>query len=128
MQTYKKETYRRSETCNFIHQVFLWLINKLISQSYNVNFYQTQNCALPHIVLLIVDGHWSSWTPWTICSLSCDSGYQSRHRHCNNPPPSVNRPYCSGKPFEILNCSITKCPGWFFWNYFQKTFLTDIEY
>ncbi|XP_071139003.1 neurotrypsin-like [Mytilus edulis] len=71
------------------------------------------NCA--HIedigINCTVDGHWSSWTPWTICSLSCDSGYQSRHRHCNNPPPSLNRPYCYGKPFEILNCSITKCPG-----------------
>ncbi|VDI19141.1 Hypothetical predicted protein, partial [Mytilus galloprovincialis] len=56
-----------------------------------------------------VDGNWGSWSGWTVCSSSCDSGFQTRFRLCNNPVPSLNGTYCNGKSFEVLNCSITRC-------------------
>ncbi|CAC5396791.1 HMCN [Mytilus coruscus] len=66
--------------------------------------------SLSDIALLVVDGHLGSWTAWTICNASCDSGYHSRRRHCNNQVPSFNGPYCDGEPLELLYCSRIQCP------------------
>ncbi|CAC5410844.1 HMCN [Mytilus coruscus] len=69
-----------------------------------------------------VNGNWGSWSDWTICSSSCDSGYQTRSRLCNNPVPSLNGAYCNGKSFGVLNCSIARCSvdgswgGWSMWS------------
>ncbi|CAC5422946.1 Thrombospondin-1,Adhesion G protein-coupled receptor B1,Mucin-like protein,Hemicentin-1,Adhesion G protein-coupled receptor B3,Thrombospondin-2 [Mytilus coruscus] len=76
--------------------------------------FEVLNCSLTEC---LIDGHWGSWTAWTICN--CDSGYQTRHRHCNNPAPSFNGSFCDGEPFEVLNCSLTTCPvngNWGYWS------------
>ncbi|CAC5422958.1 Thrombospondin-1,Mucin-like protein,Hemicentin-1,Thrombospondin-2,A disintegrin and metalloproteinase with thrombospondin motifs adt-1 [Mytilus coruscus] len=56
-----------------------------------------------------VNENWGSWSSWTMCSSSCDSGFQTRNRLCNNPVPSSSGSYCNGKSFEVLNCSIAMC-------------------
>jgi hypothetical protein len=33
---------------------------------------------------LTVDGEWSSWSPWSLCSESC-GGTMTRQRHCSPP-------------------------------------------
>ncbi|CAC5422956.1 HMCN [Mytilus coruscus] len=58
-----------------------------------------------------VRGNWGSWSHWTGCSSSCDSGYQTKHRVCNNPVPSSSGLYCNGKSFAVRNSNIANCPG-----------------
>ncbi|CAC5422939.1 HMCN [Mytilus coruscus] len=70
----------------------------------------------------LFNGNWASWSDWTICSSSCDSGHQTRSRLCNNPVPTSDGAYCNGKSFEVLNCSIVRCKvdgswgGWGKWS------------
>ncbi|VDI29943.1 Hypothetical predicted protein [Mytilus galloprovincialis] len=56
-----------------------------------------------------VKGNWGSWTSWTTCSATCDSGFKTKNRLCNNPVPSSNGLYCNGKSFELLECSTARC-------------------
>ncbi|CAC5422959.1 Neurotrypsin,Scavenger receptor cysteine-rich type 1 protein M130,Mucin-like protein,Hemicentin-1,Thrombospondin-2,Semaphorin-5A [Mytilus coruscus] len=70
-----------------------------------------------------VTGNWGMWSAWTQCSSSCDSGYKTRHRLCNNPVPSNNGAYCNDKSFEVLNCSIFECRvdgSWGNWGSWSK--------
>ncbi|CAG2188228.1 HMCN [Mytilus edulis] len=72
----------------------------------NGNSFEVLNC---NIGRCTVNGDWGSWSGWTVCSSSCDSGYRTRSRICNNPVPSSNGAYCNGNSFEVLNCSIAMC-------------------
>ncbi|CAG2194245.1 Hemicentin-1,Coadhesin,Adhesion G protein-coupled receptor B3,Thrombospondin-2,Thrombospondin-1,Mucin-like protein [Mytilus edulis] len=83
----------------------------------NGKSFEVLNCS---IAICTVNGNWGSWSVWTVCSSSCDSGYQTRSRLCDNPVPSSNGAYCKGKSFEALNCSLTKCTvngNWGSWSY-----------
>lgn len=33
-----------------------------------------------------VDGDWSPWSQWSMCSRTCGTGVQFRQRKCDNPP------------------------------------------
>ncbi|CAL7935655.1 unnamed protein product [Xylocopa violacea] len=37
-----------------------------------------------------INGMWSSWTVWSLCTSTCGIGTQLRNRMCNNPSPSGN--------------------------------------
>ncbi|XP_052083733.1 thrombospondin-1-like [Mytilus californianus] len=74
-----------------------------------------------------VRGNWGSWSAWTGCSSSCNSGYQTRHRVCNNPVPSSSGLYCNGRSFEVRNCNLAKCPvdgSWGHWSILSKCSVT----
>lgn len=66
-----------------------------------------------------VDGGWSSWGTWSICSLSCGSGRQTRARTCTNPSPAAGGAHCVGNnSVEVQSCSTDSCPvngGWSIW-------------
>nr|XP_055181329.1 complement component C7 isoform X2 [Nyctereutes procyonoides] len=47
-----------------------------------------------------VDGGWSCWSSWT----PCVQGKKTRHRECNNPPPSEGGQSCIGEPRESSPC------------------------
>ncbi|KAJ7365950.1 hypothetical protein OS493_002688 [Desmophyllum pertusum] len=54
------------------------------ANSYGV---QKQTKACPHNCSLPIDGHWSRWSSWTACSVTCGPGTHTRTRKCDAPVP-----------------------------------------
>ncbi|XP_076081404.1 neurotrypsin-like isoform X1 [Mytilus galloprovincialis] len=98
-----------SSSCDSGHQSRSRLCNEPAPSSNgaycNGNSFEVLNCSIARCT---VNGNWGSWSDWTVCSSSCDYGHQTRSRMCNNPASSSNGVYCNGKPFEVLNCNLTK--------------------
>ncbi|KAL4216796.1 hypothetical protein ACF0H5_024517 [Mactra antiquata] len=67
-----------------------------------------------------VDGHWSDWSPWRTCSVTCGDGTKIRVRTCSNPPPTAGGKPCEN-PLTYIErqpCSKQACPvdgGWGSW-------------
>lgn len=53
----------------------------------------------------------SRWSEWSICSVTCGQGVQSRHRACNNPEPAYGGLLCTGYPDETISCNEDPCLG-----------------
>uniref|UniRef100_M3ZG62 ADAM metallopeptidase with thrombospondin type 1 motif 17 n=1 Tax=Xiphophorus maculatus TaxID=8083 RepID=M3ZG62_XIPMA len=56
-----------------------------------------------------VDGDWSPWSQWSMCSRTCGTGVQFRQRKCDNPPPGPDGRHCQPCPkgapsFRDLQC------------------------
>ncbi|CAM9508312.1 unnamed protein product [Lampetra planeri] len=66
----------------------------------------TKNC---NIALCPVDGHWSKWTSWSPCSVSCSNGTQQRTRDCMEP--SFGGSDCRGSVSEERPCYNADCPS-----------------
>uniref|UniRef100_A0A3Q3F4P0 SCO-spondin n=1 Tax=Labrus bergylta TaxID=56723 RepID=A0A3Q3F4P0_9LABR len=67
----------------------------------------------------VFDGHWSTWTPWGQCSVSCGAGLQSRYRFCSSPQRSGSGLPCVGAHREDQVCVNTPCDrdgGWSQWS------------
>ena len=62
------------------------------------------------LFLLSVDGEWSTWSSWSVCSNRCGKGSQKRTRTCDSPGPKNGGQSCSGSPVQKKPCS-TKCSG-----------------
>ena len=60
---------------------------------------------------LAVDGGWSEWSDWSLCSQSCGPGYKSKSRTCTNPAPSGAGEKCSGESIERDECYKGPCPS-----------------
>jgi len=43
----------------------------------------------------ILNGGWSAWSGWSICSASCGGGTQTATRNCNNPSPANGGAQCT---------------------------------
>ncbi|VDI02392.1 Hypothetical predicted protein, partial [Mytilus galloprovincialis] len=69
-----------------------------------------------------VNGDWSDWLVWSVCSSSCGSGIRKRTRLCDNPTPSYDGRLCNGNTLDLDSCNTHECPvdgdwsGWSFWN------------
>ncbi|XP_037688836.1 A disintegrin and metalloproteinase with thrombospondin motifs 17 isoform X2 [Choloepus didactylus] len=57
-----------------------------------------------------VDGDWSLWGPWSMCSRTCGTGARFRQRKCDNPPPGPGGAHCSGASVEHAVCETPPCP------------------
>ncbi|PFX30360.1 hemicentin-1-like isoform X2 [Stylophora pistillata] len=57
-----------------------------------------------------VNGNWSTWTDWTLCSKVCNGGEQTRSRECNNPAPQHGGNDCLGDKRETRPCNLFACP------------------
>ncbi|CAC5422950.1 HMCN [Mytilus coruscus] len=74
-----------------------------------------------------VNGDWSEWKVWSLCSSSCGSGNRTRTRLCDNPPPSYGGGYCNGNNLDLDSCNTYECPidgdwsGWSPWNICSAT-------
>uniref|UniRef100_A0A6P6YB21 Uncharacterized protein LOC113796407 n=1 Tax=Dermatophagoides pteronyssinus TaxID=6956 RepID=A0A6P6YB21_DERPT len=53
-----------------------------------------------------IDGFWSPWSQWSICSHDCT---QIRRRICNNPLPQSGGHDCFGQDFILKNCTGGLC-------------------
>ncbi|ELT99747.1 hypothetical protein CAPTEDRAFT_133510, partial [Capitella teleta] len=56
-----------------------------------------------------VDGGWSGWSEWGICSLTCGTGVQFRSRTCSNPMPEYGGSECEGAADERRLCNTQSC-------------------
>ncbi|CAH1153476.1 unnamed protein product [Phaedon cochleariae] len=67
-----------------------------------------------------VDGGWSTWTDWSLCSHRVSSGSEQsdycycQTRSCNNPTPANNGKVCTGSPVQVANCTVHG--GWSDWS------------
>ncbi|XP_064192691.1 A disintegrin and metalloproteinase with thrombospondin motifs 17 isoform X1 [Anguilla rostrata] len=56
-----------------------------------------------------VDGDWSSWSPWSMCSRTCGTGSSFRQRKCDNPPPGPGGRHCQKASVEHRACEGAPC-------------------
>ena len=71
----------------------------------------TLNMSVLWSLVYSVDGGWTKYGDWTVCTASCGGGTQTRNRTCNNPAPSNGGTGCVGKAEESKTCNIDSCPG-----------------
>lgn len=66
-----------------------------------------------------IRGHWTSWSRWTACSVSCSVGVQRRFRQCYNLTYQFGATQCRGPSSQSQNCSLAHCPvdgAWSDWS------------
>lgn len=73
-------------------------------------------CALLHYSLKLllsspVNGGYSNWEEWGLCSSTCGQGFQERIRVCDNPKPANGGRSCSGPSIDSRKCHVGLCPG-----------------
>ena len=56
------------------------------------------------LTTLLVDGGWSEWNSWSICSKPF-GGIQTRNRECTNPEPAYGGKHCDGIRALLRECS-----------------------
>ncbi|XP_048579836.1 uncharacterized protein LOC116619170 isoform X2 [Nematostella vectensis] len=59
-----------------------------------------------------IDGQYSNWSKFTVCTKSCGTGVQTRTRECNNPVPQYGGSGCErfGNAKETQQCNTMPCP------------------
>ncbi|KAH3860504.1 coadhesin-like [Dreissena polymorpha] len=65
-----------------------------------------------------MDGHWSLWSHWQTCSVTCGLGSRIRIRTCSNPTPLNGGHPCDNpltyretEPCTMENCSLSTSPA-----------------
>ncbi|XP_068698443.1 uncharacterized protein [Montipora foliosa] len=58
-----------------------------------------------------IDGGYSEWTEWSVCSHTCGGGSAVRHRLCVNPPQQENGQFCDviGPDVQTKQCNTGNC-------------------
>ncbi|XP_066530078.1 adhesion G protein-coupled receptor B2 isoform X6 [Hoplias malabaricus] len=67
---------------------------------------ETQDCTNPSCG---GGGNWGAWNHWSLCSKTCDSGWQRRFRMCEST--GVQDYPCDGDGEEVRACNDKKCPA-----------------
>ncbi|XP_029190426.2 A disintegrin and metalloproteinase with thrombospondin motifs 6-like isoform X4 [Acropora millepora] len=59
----------------------------------------------------MIDGNWSAWSDYTVCTFSCGGGVQHKTRTCTNPPPQNGGMDCKGEFIgQWRVCNPQACP------------------
>ena len=63
--------------------------------------------------VVVVNGGYTEWSPWTACSVTCGGGTIKRTRNCTYPLPQYGGKDCSLDGPEIITqaCNPQSCPG-----------------
>lgn len=75
---------------------------------------QQQACHVQQCSRVTV-GHWSMWSSWEQCSMSCGLGFSYRNRSCGSLAPHNGGQTCHGEHNEVQTCNLGSCPidgGW----------------
>ncbi|XP_060079616.1 scavenger receptor cysteine-rich type 1 protein M130-like isoform X2 [Ylistrum balloti] len=79
-------------------------------------------------IMCPIDGQWSEWNGWSLCSVTCEHGSRTRSRQCNNPAPAHNGLSCLGVVNDEEKCSAgIMCPidgQWGKWNSWSSCSVT----
>nr|XP_047124207.1 uncharacterized protein LOC101240290 [Hydra vulgaris] len=60
-------------------------------------------------IICPLNGNWSFWSSWSLCSQPCGGGLHSRFRSCSNPVPKFGGQDCNGSVKELTNCTTHNC-------------------
>ena len=60
-------------------------------------------------MILPAEAVWTSWGPWSECTVSCGGGTMKRTRLC--VPSSDGSTNCQGSSEKTSTCSMAGCPG-----------------
>ncbi|XP_065653667.1 coadhesin-like isoform X2 [Hydra vulgaris] len=67
----------------------------------------TQECSIDEVYP--VNGGWSQWSSWSLCTQPCQGGVRSRFRDCSIPVPKYGGLYCNGSIKETVSCPNHYC-------------------
>ena len=67
------------------------------------------------LLLCVADGHWSGWSVWSLCSVTCGGGNKTRNRTCTDPEPKYGGENCTGNELDNTSCNTDPCPGMLKW-------------
>ncbi|XP_070575768.1 SCO-spondin-like [Ptychodera flava] len=65
----------------------------------------------------VTDGGWGEWAAWSECTASCNAGYRTRTRQCDNPAPGDGGETCPGSSIDYDKCHMHICPVWSMWSW-----------
>ena len=69
------------------------------------------NLLTKFFIVVLVNGGFTEWTEWSICTVTCGSGTIERTRECSNPKPANNGSDCFGLNLEVKECTMPEiCP------------------
>ncbi|XP_014668657.1 PREDICTED: A disintegrin and metalloproteinase with thrombospondin motifs 6-like [Priapulus caudatus] len=57
-----------------------------------------------------VDGGWSDWSSWDMCTRTCGGGVEKSQRNCDKPRPMNDGKYCLGERVRYRSCNAHDCP------------------
>ena len=68
------------------------------------------------LLFYLVNGGYSEWSEFKVCTVTCGGGIQTRSRLCNQPLPQHGGKNCSeqsqlGTALETKVCNSNPCPG-----------------
>ncbi|XP_056002317.1 coadhesin-like [Ostrea edulis] len=69
-----------------------------------------------------VDGGWSAWSAYSMCSETCGQGVQIKLRTCTNPIPRYGGNGCVGSTNATRSCQLRECSvngSWGHWSHFR---------
>ena len=73
-----------------------------------------------------VNGRWSQWGKFTVCTKTCGGGMRMRVRRCNNPAPRNGGKNCPGengkRKVDIQECRTNACRKYKV-KFFKRTYL-----
>ena len=101
-----------SDHCSRHCKNLFLIFSILLTLVFIPNAYETdmQTWHIQDLLLVSVNGGWSTWSQWTPCSVSCGKGLQRRHRTCSNPTPLGGGLDCEGEEIQRSVCN-SICPG-----------------